>query len=400
MTSRSPTRSSIRLVTVSLLLAPWLLSARPLSSQAIALLAPTGPFALGTRVLHLVDQARAETAPGHTSERRELMVQLWYPAQSASTPPAPYMLEFARVAAHKKELKDRGLALLGQGIDRLERVTTHAQLDAPMLPGPARWPVVLFSPGNSLPRSIYTMLVQDLASHGFVVAAIDHPYSSAIVLLPGGRVAMDAGPEAPVVPFETRVRVRTADIRFVLDELRRLDVPIDATRAGVFGHSIGGVAAVQASADDARFVAAANLDGGTGEMADTLTRGPKSPVMLITKAVPSGGTPTDQTLGQWGLTRAQYDDLMAKDRASRDALYAAMPSVAYRVTIAGAQHMSFSDAPFLERDYAQIVVSRVLGITAIYLRAFFDRHLRGTDATLLEKLSLGYPEVRFERYPR
>jgi len=382
------------------LLAPWLASAMPAARQAIVLPAPSGPFGLGTRVLHLVDQARAETAPGHTAERRELMVQLWYPAARASASPAPYILEFARIAAYNKELNDRGLALLGRGIDRLERVTTHAQMDAPMLAGQARWPVVLFSPGNSLPRSIYTILVEDLASHGFVVAAIDHPYSGAIVLLPGGRAAIDAGPDVPVAPFEARVGVRTADLRFVLDELRHLDAPMDATRVGAFGHSLGGVAAVQASAGDARFLAVANLDGGTGEMVDSLARGPKSPVMLITKAVQQGAGPTDQMLHQWGLTRAQYDELMIKERASRDAVYGAMTSVAYRLTLAGAEHMNFSDAAFLERDNARIDALRALRITADYLRALFDRYLRGTPSPLLDGPSTEYPEVRWERFPR
>jgi predicted dienelactone hydrolase len=92
-----------------------------------------------------------------------------------------------------------------------------------VLAGPARWPVVLFSPGNTVPRSIYTTFVEDLASHGFVVVAIDHPYSVAIVVLPDGRTAIQAGSGAPVVPFETRVGVHAADLRFALDEMTRLD---------------------------------------------------------------------------------------------------------------------------------------------------------------------------------
>jgi hypothetical protein len=180
-----------------------------------------------------------------------------------------------------------------------------------MLAGPALWPVVLFSPGNSLPRSIYTMIVQDLASHGFVVAAIDHPYSGAIVLLPGGRVAIDAGPEAPVVPFETRVGVRAADLRFVLDELGRIagESPIRLRDRPSTSSARARVLLVTRSAAwplcrhrprTRAFVAIANLDGGTGEMADNLARRPTSPLMLITKSVIPGAIPTDQALKQWG----------------------------------------------------------------------------------------------------
>jgi hypothetical protein len=72
-------------------------------------------------------------------------------------------------------------------------------------------------------RSTRTTFVEDLASHGFVVVAIDHPYSVAIVVLPDGRTAIQAGSGAPVVPFETRVGVHAADLRFALDEMTRLD---------------------------------------------------------------------------------------------------------------------------------------------------------------------------------
>ena len=48
------------------------------------------------------------------------------------------------------------------------------------------WPVVLFSTGYGIERQLYTGLVQDLASHGYVVVAIDHPHDANIVSFPDG----------------------------------------------------------------------------------------------------------------------------------------------------------------------------------------------------------------------
>src|SRR5678816_2220380 len=213
------TPSSIRRACASSL-AIVAFAAPAIKGQGLQLPAPRGPYALGTTILHWVDAARMETSRGHEREPRELMAQLWYPAGPSTAPYAPYVPEFAAIAAHAKELNARGLALLGGGINRLRDVRAHARLDAPVLAAGSPWPVVLFSPGNSVPHSIYTVIVEDLASRGFVVAAIDHPYTVAIVVLPGGRVAMQ-DPDEPGASFEGRVAVRAADLRFALDEMTR-----------------------------------------------------------------------------------------------------------------------------------------------------------------------------------
>lgn len=122
--------------------------------------------------------------------------------------------------------------------------------------------------------------------------------------------------------------------------------------------------------------------------------------MLLTKVVPDAGAPTDRVLATWGLSRAEYGDLLAGDRATRDRLYAAMTSVAYRVSIAGAQHMNFSDSAVLEHDNAGIDATRALRITSDYLVAFFERYLGNRPSVLLDGPSAAYPEVRWERFPR
>jgi hypothetical protein len=60
----------------------------------LTLSAPTGPCAIGTVQLHLVDHSRRD--PWVPSRPRELMISIWYPAVSAGGyPPAPYMPQAA-----------------------------------------------------------------------------------------------------------------------------------------------------------------------------------------------------------------------------------------------------------------------------------------------------------------
>ena len=73
----------------------WLLVQR---NRAVALPAPTGPYAVGRAAYDWVDPAREDpfVAPG---TRRELLVWVWYPAAPApGAAPALYLLEpFARL---------------------------------------------------------------------------------------------------------------------------------------------------------------------------------------------------------------------------------------------------------------------------------------------------------------
>ena len=90
---------------------------------------------------------------------------------------------------------------------------------------------------------------------------------------------------------------------------------------------------------------------------------------------------------------------MAEERETQRILYASMTTVAYRSTVAGAQHMNFSDVPFLVRDNHGSDASRALRIASDYLAAFRDRHLRDRPSPLLLDGSRICPEVGWGRFP-
>ena len=378
--------------------------------QKIDLPAPSGPYAVGTVIVHWVDPSRPEPMARDVASRRELLVQIWYPAQTNNaTALAQYIPEFDRIYPYRKTLNERGLSLLPGGFERLKSLRTHSQLGAALSDKQPRYPVLIFSPGNSVPRSLYTIQMEELASHGYVVAGVDHPYGVAIVAFPDGRVAIQADMRENQPPFEERVALRAADVRFVLNQLERLAEhdpeqrftgSLDLGRVGIFGHSLGGVGAVQAGSLDRRFRAVLNLDGGTGEMSDNVERNLEQPFMLMVKAQRATPRATDEQLAAWGLSRSQYEALMTKDTERKEASYRKIRAPAYRVIIQGAEHTTFSDAPLLEGEYRGkgIEPKRSLRIISAYMLAFFNKFLRNEDSSLLDGPSTSYPEVSLERY--
>jgi hypothetical protein len=138
------------------------------TAVALSVPAPTGPHHVGATVLDLKDTSRADPwVP--TDPLRELMVTMWYPidVNHGSTIQYETPAESEGYVAGK-QLEDY------LSPDSLSEVPTHAYLDAPPAGRPHSLPLIVLSPGYTGQRSSLTSLAEDLASHGYGVAAIDH----------------------------------------------------------------------------------------------------------------------------------------------------------------------------------------------------------------------------------
>ena len=346
---------------------------------------PTGPHPVGTVTLHLVDTARHDPRTNRADGRRELMVQLWYPAERAG--PGCTYRTFAETT-----LKTQHLA----------RVRTHAALGVPVATLPARHPVVLFSPAVNGRRNHNTVQAEELASHGFVVVGIDHPYDTDLVVFPDGRTARFAG---VAVTAEERLQTRVADARFVLDEIERLD-RADApgpftgrfalSRVGIFGHSFGGAVAAELCLTDPRVAAGVNFDGTIyGEAAK---RGYGKPFLFFYEDVPP---PTaDDVASATGAARQELIESMEDDHNIRRGLAEQHGQL---ITVRGTRHVNYCDSPLYSPlwRYARggpISPARTMEIVNAYLLSFFRRQLKGEEDGLLDSTSPPYPEVVIERF--
>lgn len=172
------------------------------------------------------------------------------------------------------------------------------------------------------------------------------------------------------------------DTTFIIDELERINQTrgdrfygrLDLVKLGVFGFSIGGAAALQATVEEPRIAAAANLDGGLNGHS-VLTSGARRPILHFqaTHNFPSVvNGPTDAGMEEFFVEVER--ELWQMLRSSTDAWY--------RVSIEGTVHPHFSDA-FLAVPAPPDLIDPRRGhllMNRITLE-FFDRHLRGSKAT-------------------
>jgi dienelactone hydrolase len=342
---------------------------------------PTGPSPVGTTSLYLKDVSRPDPWAAGV-KARELMASLWYPATPSDGRRARYMTP----AESELQLTSRGITGVPQ--DALSTVRTNAISDATPAGGQRSLPLVVLSPGFTNSRSALTALAEDLASHGYVVAGIDHTYESFATAFPDGRVTTALAREAPRRGpgfWEKVVAGRAADVSFVLGELTGAYRAwpgaglIDPSRIAMAGHSAGGAAAIAAMLADSRIRAGIDMDGSTH--ARIPDHGLSRPFLFLGKQ--SNYTPG----GEGAVTTWERD-------------WKRLTGWKRWLLVAGAIHASFTDLGLLADQVgidagAGLPGARSLDITRAYVRAFFDQHLRSKPQALLDQPSPRYPEVTF-----
>ena len=350
------------------------------AQERLALPVPTGPHAVGRTMFHWIDRSRPEVLSERSDEMREVAIWVWYPAlPRQGAEPAPYVADLDVLAT----------VLAGEEASLLSSVQTHSSDGARLAPEPARIPVLLFSPGNATFPELYTSYAEDLASHGYVVAVLDHPYDSAATRLYDGTIvelATEPTEGDELLAFrQERVNERSRDVSFVIQQLALLDqgvidspfeARLDFDRIGALGHSIGGMTAAQSCIDDARIRACANMDGVTNALPaypDPEGRGPSQPFLFIAKPFPRmQGESDDDSQRRLAFLHSQGNTLLDDVRFGRS----------YRVTISGATHATFSDEEFLLAGGAERP-RELLDLARAYLLGFFRESLEGQPSSLL-----------------
>lgn len=322
----------------------------------IALPQPTGPYKVGIVDRELVDPGRG----------RRLMVSVWYPAASGGAP-APLTHSPDQVAVGLANLT----GLPAPVFQHLRYVQLAASEGVAVQPGGAPFPVLVFSHGMVGLRLQSSSTFQELASWGYVVVAVDHTDAAAVTVFPDGetryydlaRFGIPAGVEPDEALVTQRVfPVWVADQRFIYDTLeawqrddRLLAGRLDLARIGSFGHSFGGVTALEVCRVDPRCRAAVDMDGGL--YGGSATMPAVRPLLLMSSA----------DSNRYPSAIAKWTRLIAN--ASADAYWLELPN---------SSHLSFTFSQLLSPLLAPQGFDPRGGLRTVdtYLLRFFDRYLR------------------------
>jgi predicted dienelactone hydrolase len=435
---RNAERASIRYVTGSLLTL--------LGASAIAVIylfpvwplpAPSGKYAVGVRTFELDDASRPGVFHAAPGEPRRLLVRVWYPAEpERGATPRRYFSDPETRTTARSMGQQLGFAPL---LTYIKHVRTNAFEDAPLVAGAKDLPTIFYSHGYGSFLAQNSVLLEDLASHGYVVYSVQHTYDSSATVFPDGDVApidpalieeLENSPEAKGefpkamvagatgATFDERLEGQiqyttemldkgkrisklsaltwAADQMFVHDRLQSGEVPksvaeiaaaCDLARTGEMGMSFGGATAGVICLLDKRCVAGINLDGGDFPF---LPFNVDLPVPFLMLHSDFGGL-----YKAFGVT-AKGDPRSFNDFSYERFENAGSGGQLYRAQVKDSAHLGLSDFTLFMRQplrdglLGSTPTDVMIGVQNDLVRGFFDKHLRG--------VANDFPQAEYQKY--
>ena len=347
----------------------------------------TGSYGIGVTTMQLIDTSRPENFTTDATDVREMMVQLWYPIETSALGTRTEYMDYPTF----QWLKNRSpIPLITIPNNAYLFVRPHGRNETMIASG--MFPVVVFSPGYDGVYQIYTSFIEDLVSHGFVVASINHPYVSGITVFPDGRTVglaeVPTNPVAQAAFFNMSLRTIVEDAKFVVDKITEMNASdpdfsghFNLSQVGMYGHSFGGANTATCCFEDPRFDAGLTLDG-----------------VFYRQFIP--GNITVPFLFMFAEARLANDTTISY-------LWNHTIDDTFKVSVFGSTHFAFTDVGVLLSHLVPVIPPRLLlfgsippkrmvNITRTYVTLFFEVYLKGVPIETLLNLSSQFDEVQFD----
>ncbi|KAI1181186.1 hypothetical protein F4777DRAFT_592844 [Nemania sp. FL0916] len=355
-------------------------------ADAISIPTPSGPYHVGV-TKHTIKHYNDNDVLAPNNISTAFLATIFYPTKQVPTGKSKPYLNPETAAFYESSYN------YTTGV--LASLTSNIQEDAPFLSRDdfkelPLFPTLLFGPGGAGPPTEgSTILLSELASYGYTVVGLDHPFEQPFLQFPNETgvfgVEFDIN-NADIVGaiYNTRLVDNAAFLEKFPDLVHKLNAPFNVHLFGLLGYSFGGAATLGTMLDQEEkyhyhLAAALNIDGPlwgrvTGNSSDVDVR---RPVLLLgeEELIP----PAWSTFATWQTGRYFR-----------------------KIQIRGTLHHDFSDDAFwktvepgVDSSVGTIDGLRQIDITNMIVREFFDHTLLGRDGELLYRPSAEWPELTY-----
>jgi len=354
---------------------------------------PTGNYKIGTTVFFINDSNRNEIYTRKKNDFRRLLVKAWYPADNCNIKPTKYLSGYSNLILSMHFV---WLGATPGYFKKLSNSKTNSYSNIPVSNKEKKYPVIIFSHGYgiSLPQ-FYSSLLENLASHGYIVLAIEHPCESIMIKYPDKtntrgkniknlikfnrklkkfrNINLKSHSVAEKIKLIEKIKKEgkfinrshvewVKDSKYVTDMLystsnfnwKMLSNKFDTEKIGALGHSFGGSVTGQFCLEDSRIKTGINLEGW--QYGDVFEKGHNCPFMFI------------------GATHNNWFKLF----------YSKSKSDYYNITIPKMQHFSFSDLSVMPKipnrtkikHLGTIKSEQLIQLSNSLILNFFDHYLK------------------------
>ncbi|MDR3646630.1 MAG: hypothetical protein P4L22_03755 [Candidatus Babeliales bacterium] len=327
---------------------------------------PSGQYAVGTKLFHLTDQARNESRL--ESGKREINIKCYYPSNNIENKTKLYPYYPEQLKSNKQSYaKTIPLPAFVYNC-LLDNIYSHSEPNAPISNTREQYPIIIFLPGISS-ESMYESYLEDVASNGYIVVAIE-PTFDTVINLAGKTIGIDEGLKKAVKNnnrdeiYKYRKnahKVWIEDINFAIEQLKKFEndpasifyKKLDLNNIGFLGHSHGGAVVTEFCDKNSICKAGINMDGWTKTANESKEY--KSNLMFL-------------------LNEEGYDFI--------DEIYKNHNQQATLIKIPGSQHGAFSDGVLLKEPLHTIFKvttknpEEVRKVILNHVITFFDKWLK------------------------
>ena len=396
-----------------------------MAEKLTALPKPTGTFQIGRTHLNFIDENRVDLSPLAEGKKRDIPILIWYPIDDSGTSSSLKLIK-------QRDLDSANKFVIFQSLpDEICDVLTNSYEDVPITDKVRKLPVLIYNHGLTGFLESSTILMEHMASHGYIIVSVGHPYDGVASYPDGRSIPIDVKKyneyfarltseeenkkdeeflaqinredisveemkkitekwlmDDELITGEIekpQIEVWIDDVLFIKDILKRMNGgkiesqfkgKMDFTKGiGVFGHSYGGATAMLSCCLDDQLKFAINIDGG-------MFSGLKArfkfnhPSMFM------------DSEGSTGMNKY---------------FYTINKNDTYSVGIKDSKHLDFVDSAYILKNwmkelpekYGKIDGNLMVKIRNDYLLSFFDKYMKDKDALLLERNP--YNEVIFEK---
>ncbi len=334
---------------------------------------PSGVYSVGNVLYHW----KGGDTLGLSGKRNEFNVDIFYPSANDNNNKPLYAYQPALMYAFEVvKAKD---SYVPQFVWHclLSNTHTYTKPNVPLATTESVYPVLLYLPGIG-GEDLHNVLLEELASHGYIICAIEPPYDTAVTAFPGGEIipidstlkkAMDESNRDTIYAYRNQAHERwNKYIEFTIAKLQALNhdessmfyQKLDLGHLGLMGVSHGGAVVTDFCANNKLCKAGINMDGWTKTY--NSTRAFSTPFLFLTGQ--GGGMPEMQEL----FNNNKRPDFK-------------------HVAISGAEHGGFSDLILMKWPWViffGIVTQNADEVgkrKAQEIISFFDTYLRNKKIT-------------------
>ncbi|KAI2633936.1 hypothetical protein GGS21DRAFT_120097 [Xylaria nigripes] len=355
------------------------------ATEAKSIPSPSGPYHVGI-MRHTIPYYNDKDVLAPNNISTAFLATIFYPTRQApQDQPKPYLNP--ETAAFYESSNNYTAGTLAS-------LTSSVQENAPFLDRreDGVYPTILFGPGGAGPPTEgSTILLSELASYGYTVVGLDHPFEQPFLRFPNGTAVAGVDVDfnnADVIGaiYQTRLVDNAVFLRHFGALVRELNAPFNADLIGLLGYSLGGAAVLgsmlEEKGEGCELAAGLNLDGPLwGRAAANSSEADlHRPVLLLgeEKLIP----PAWSSFARWQTG-----------------------SYFRKILINGTLHHDFSDDAFwktvepgVDLSVGRIDGLRQIDVTNTVVRAFFDLTLlghQGEGEEILYRPSMAWPELTY-----